>query len=146
MCVKARPDEAMKKTKIDPRQSSPRILGKGFPEGWYWAELINECRVDGRQKSTVWVNIHLIRAKSANEAYVKSLALGRKENQKYLNVHGGNVTWKFRGFRNLYAINEKFADGAEIFYDSYRHVPEPKIKKMIRQRSELAAIKEAIAN
>lgn len=44
---------------------------------FYIAELVQECRVRGIKTSFVWVNIHLFKASSAQEAYSKALKKGK---------------------------------------------------------------------
>ena len=58
----------------------------GFiPQGarWYLADLVVEHLIDGDARNVVHVNTHLIEAGSPDEAYAKSVAMGRAEDGEY---------------------------------------------------------------
>jgi hypothetical protein len=130
--------------KTEVRTPSPRFSSRREPRSrFYIAELVQECRVRGIKTSLVWVNIHLIKASSAKEAYSKALKKGKEHNARYrAGDEGRPAQWVFRGLRQLLPIYEKIADGAEIMFETYEDVPVSAAKKMVRSRRNLAAFYE----
>ena len=119
--------------------SSPPVIGlRSNPQNFYIAELVQECRVEGYATSLVWVNIHIIKADSDNEAYAKAIKLGKTHNQKYkAGEDARNARWIFRGIRDLIPIYEKIADGAEILFEAHERMTEKRIRKMLRTRADI---------
>ncbi len=58
----------------------------------------------------------LIRADSPEEAYDRSIELGRESNSQYKNPDGKTVTCTFRGLRDLYVVQGELAHGTELIY------------------------------
>jgi len=131
--------------KSEVRTPSPRFSSRREPRSrFYIAELVQECRVRGIKTSLVWVNIHLIKASSAKEAYSKALKKGKEHNQRYrAGDEGRPARWIFRGLRQLIPIYEKIADGAEIMFETYEDVTPTAATKMVRSRRNLIAFDEA---
>lgn len=130
--------------KSEVRTPSPRFSSTREPRSrFYIAELVQECRVRGFKTSLVWVNIHLIKASSAKEAFSKALKKGKEHNARYrAGDKGRPAQWIFRGLRQLIPIYEKIADGAEIMFETYENVAPSAAKKMVRARKNLAAFHE----
>ncbi len=130
--------------KPERRTPSPRFSRKRQPRsGFYIAELVQECRVRGYKTSLVWVNIHLIKARSAAEAYAKALKLGEGHNKTYRAGDDGRpARWIFRGLRQLLPIHEQIADGAEIMFETYENAAPTAAKKMVRPRRRLVAFRD----
>src|ERR1700754_2178308 len=130
--------------KSEVRTPSPRFSSKREPRSrFYIAELVQECRVRGIKTSLVWVNIHLIKASSAQEAYSKALKKGKEHNQRYRAGDDGRpARWVFRGIRQLFPIYEKIADGSEIMFETYEDIAPAAVTKMIRSRKSLIAFDE----
>jgi len=124
--------------------SSPCFSGRRQPKTqFYIAELVQECRVRGIKNSLVWVNIHLVKAGSAKEAYSKAIKIGKEHNRKYLAGNEGRpARWLFRGIRQLLPIYEKISDGAEIMFEVHEDLVPAEIKKMVCPRKSLAAFNE----
>jgi hypothetical protein len=84
---------------------------------WYVATLLLACRIENYNETPVscFEQIHLIKAKDGENAYVKSLKLGRSEETSYKNQEGENVYWEFIGLINLEELlADKIQDGTEI--------------------------------
>lgn len=126
------------------RTPSPRLVGKRQPKGrFYLAELVQECRRRGLKTSVVWVNIHLIKARSAKEAYAKAVKNGKAHNLRYrAGEKGLPARWIFRGLRQLIPIYEKLADGSEIMFESHERITPAGVRKMIRSPNRLLAFRE----
>jgi hypothetical protein len=125
------------------RQPSIPVKGvRGRSQGWYLAELVQECRVAGKSTSLVWINTHCLKAKSAAEAYRKAVTLGKAHNSSYKNIHQKPVTWRFRGLRELLPIYEKIADGAELFYETHTRLTSSGVRKMLIKKQVLCAFRE----
>ena len=83
------------------------------------------------------LNLNLIEAASPDEAYEKSIALGRAGESAYENAAGKLVRVVFRGLRDLFVIYEDLEDGAEILYEEKVGVPEDQLRTMVKERNAL---------
>ena len=104
---------------------------------WYVADLVEEIRVPGRRRNHVWINTVLIRADSPEEAYRKSLQLGRDGNTSYKNISGQKVVCKFRGIKQLNVIHDSLEHGCELFFRS-KLLAEDGIKRQVSKKQSLA--------
>jgi hypothetical protein len=109
---------------------------------WYVADLIEEIRVAGRRRNTVWINTVLIEANSPEDAYRKSLEVGRSGNTSYKNVYGERVSCKFRGIFQLNVIYEELKHGCELFFRSKPPLAESGIKRLLRKKQDLAVFSD----
>lgn len=107
---------------------------------WFLADMIQELKVAHAEDSTVWINTHLIRASSPDEAYEKALNLGKLYEDSWTNTDGEQVVSRFRGLRDLLLVYEKLEDGAEIMWEEQEDVNEQDIQEMIKPRAQLGAI------
>ncbi len=107
---------------------------------WFLADIIQELKVADTEDSTVWINTHLIRASSPDEAYEKALNRGKLYDDSWTNTDGEQVISRFRGLRNLLLVYEKLEDGAEIMWEEQEDVSEQDIQEMIKPRAQLGAI------
>lgn len=80
---------------------------------WYLAEIVEQIAVEGYPRFTVHTNTVLIRADSPEDAYTRAVELGTSHQMAYENPDGKQVTFTFRGLRELVVIHEKLEDGAE---------------------------------
>ena len=55
--------------------SKPKWIPKDME--WFLADMVQELKVADAEDSTVWINTHLIRAGSPDEALEKALNLGK---------------------------------------------------------------------
>jgi hypothetical protein len=104
---------------------------------WYLAELLEEVHVS-EDPELLHVNLILVNADDADEAYTKALKFGEEGNHEYLNSEGVLITVSFRGLRNLYEIYEELADGSEILYERYEDISRADIEKMAKTKEQLA--------
>jgi hypothetical protein len=107
---------------------------------WFLADMIQELKVADAEDSTVWINTHLIRASSPDEAYDKALNRGKLYEDSWTNTDGQQVVSRFRGLRDLLLVYEKLEDGAEIMWEEQEDLSEQDIQEMIKPRAQLGAI------
>jgi hypothetical protein len=107
---------------------------------WFLADIVEELKVGDAEDSTVWINTHLIKASSPEEAYEKALSHGKLCESTWINTEGEQVVSRFRGLRDLLLIYEKLEDGAEIMWEEQEDVSEKEIQEMIKPRALLGAI------
>lgn len=105
---------------------------------WYIAEIILEHVFADDSRNVVHTNVHLIEATSPNEAFEKSMKLGKQSEQVYINTSGTNVRVVFRGLFDLNVVHDSLEDGAELFYREGIDVSEDRLKKMAARRDELS--------
>lgn len=87
-------------------------MGYILPDAkWYLAEIVEEITVEGDSCHVVHTNTILVRADSPDEAYERSIAIGRESEQSYTNPKGKLVTTRFRGLRDLNVIHESWSVG-----------------------------------
>ena len=108
---------------------------------WYVADLVEEIRVTGRKRQTVWINTVLIRADSPAEAHKEALKLGKGGETKYKNLNGQSVHCRFRGIFELNVIQDQLGHGCEIFYRSKPSMTEKGIKRLVRPKSDFAVFR-----
>jgi hypothetical protein len=104
---------------------------------WYLADVILEVKPDDGLSSRVWINTHLIRAGSPEEAYTKAEQLGRNAEETNINATGGAVAYIYRGLASLQVIYEKLEDGAEISWTEYDDLSSEEIEKFVCPKDEL---------
>jgi hypothetical protein len=110
-----------------------------IPKGAFWfiADVVEELHVAGRKRQTVYINTFLIKASSPEDAYTKSLKIGREANTSYKNMYGEMVNCRFRGLLNLNVIHEKLGHGCEFFYRSKPRLTLKGIRRLITKKNEL---------
>jgi hypothetical protein len=104
---------------------------------WYLADIVEEFQVQDEDTSLVHINLILIRADSPEEAYERSLEVGRQSETSYQNTDGKTVTVIFRGLRNLYVIHDELEHGSELLYELKEDITEGQIVKFLRSKAEL---------
>ena len=105
---------------------------------WFIAEVVEEFKVPDKGCSRVHINTILIRAKSADEAYEKSISRGRSAEMTFTNTEGENVEVRFRGLRGLFPVYERLEDGSELLYEKYDCLTDPQIQSFVKAREKLA--------
>ena len=106
---------------------------------WFLADVIQQFTFANGDSPSVWVNTHLIRSTSPDEAFNKALIVGERYNDTYLNTDQVEVTSTFRGLRDLLLIYEPLEDEAEIIWTEYDDLSEEQIAAMITPRERLGA-------
>ena len=111
---------------------------------WYIAEIIEKCEpVDRNEKQdlrrvTTWGNHHLIKAKSAKEAFEKAEKLRKEAEYKFTNTDKTEMEWIFVGVGELIPIYEEFIeDGAELMWTDYGFISDRKTNRMVRSKKEI---------
>lgn len=110
---------------------------------WYICELVHECVVKGVRAKYVWVNIHLVSATGAEEAYAKAKKIGKSHNRRYRAGNDGRpAKWAFRGIRDLISMTDaEPIDGAELMFETYSRITDVGLRRMLRPKSELSIFK-----
>lgn len=108
---------------------------------WYLAEIVEEITVEDEADNIVHRNLVLIRADSPEEAFEKSVELGKGTDLRYDNPEGKQVHIRFRGLAELYAVCDELDHGAELLYTEDVGVPELRIEQWIRPKEELAVFR-----
>ncbi len=104
---------------------------------WYIAELVMECKIEGESQNVVHVNIILIRADSPEEAFEKAQQFGTESEDSYLNPKNQQVSWRYRGLRDLNVIHDELEDGAELMFEEKIDIPEDEVQEMLTSKYEL---------
>jgi Domain of unknown function (DUF4288) len=104
---------------------------------WYLAEIVEEIKIADHQRNSVFNNLVLIEAGSADEAYDKALAHGKEREDNYVNSEGQQVTVVFRGLSDLNVIGDELEDGTEIIYEELTDLSESEISDMIPAKDAL---------
>jgi hypothetical protein len=82
---------------------------------WYLTKLVYRIICDlGNHTAQFDEQLRLIQADSTQEAFEKSTALGRKEEDTFYNENQKPVQWKFINVAELYKLNG-LHDGTELY-------------------------------
>jgi catechol 2,3-dioxygenase-like lactoylglutathione lyase family enzyme len=108
---------------------------------WYLAELVVQLDVQDDPRRVVHLNLCLVEAGDAGEAYDKALALGRAAEQEYLNPAGRRVRLRFLGLRELTEIYEPLEDGAELTFEERIGISDLDARRLVSRRDELAVFR-----
>lgn len=122
------------KKRICKNKSLPKM--KEFMK-WYVAKLVMQCKVEGTNSvpSMFEEQIRIIQAPDNETAYLKSLNLGKGEEQEYKNSEGKVVRWIFCGLSDLEEILvDKIEDGSEITSSLYNS---DLLLKLVKQKKDL---------
>src|SRR5437762_8230283 len=98
---------------------------------WFLAEIVMECRIQGDSRNVVHKNVTLIRADSPEEAYEKSIEMGKQQETSYKNRAGKKVHFLYRGLSRLLVIHDDLQHGAEMLWEEHTGVPEETIQKWL---------------
>jgi len=104
---------------------------------WYLAEIVEEFSFEGESENVVHTNMVLVRADSPDEAYERTIALGKEREMSYTNPEGTTVTVKFRGLRDLNVIHGELAHGTEIIWSRRKGMSEQDLMNWVSTREEL---------
>ena len=111
---------------------------------WHIAEIIEKCEPVNRNEKqdlrrvTTWGNHHLIKAKSAKEAFEKAEKLGKEAEYKFINTDKIEMEWIFVGVCELIPIYEEFIeDGAELMWTDYGFISDRKTNRMARSKKDI---------
>lgn len=112
---------------------------------WYIAEIIVKCEpvnntgTDLRRVS-VWGNNFLLKANSAEEAYEKAIAIGKKDDYKFINSDKIEMQSVFLGLGNLTIVtDDTIGDGMELHWTDYGDISNKRSKVFPLSKDELIA-------
>ena len=123
-------------------ESTDKISNKNGE--WYIVEIIEKCeppihnkKQDLRRVKT-WMNHHLIKAKSGEEAYDKAIKIGKEGEFKFKNSDNLELEWSFVGIGDIIPIYEdNIEDGTEIMWTDYGNISNRRAERMARNKKEL---------
>src|ERR1700741_287421 len=102
---------------------------------WYITKLIFNINIgDGIHASQFDEQLRLINANSAEEAFFKARALGKKEEETFMNESKKNVSWKFIDVSELTPL-ETIKDGLEIYSNTYEAEEANAYIKFVRHKA-----------
>ena len=108
---------------------------------WFHAEVVVEHRVEDDPRNVVHINLILIKAATADEAYEKAMTMGAEAESEYLNPAGKQVQTVFVGIASLGAVHDSLEDGVEIRYEELVDVSTQELSSMVKQKHELGAFR-----
>jgi len=106
---------------------------------WFTATLVVEIRVSGYRRSVVHLNTVLVAARNREQAFRKALALGRFENQRYLNPKNQLVRCRFVGIHHLDIVLEPLRHGCELFWKERVGLRRDSVRRFVRKKTDLPA-------
>ncbi len=105
---------------------------------WYVATLIMKIKVEDNNEFIVHKNLYLINSNSDEEAYTKSLKLGKNNETSFHNSSNKLVLITFEGVNDLEeVIDSDIEDGCELRYDEYAYTSNEEILKLITPKEKL---------
>jgi hypothetical protein len=104
---------------------------------WYLAEIVLEITIDDDPRSVVHTNTVLVRADSPEEAYDKSLALGKQSETSYENPDGKRVQFLFKGLHDLNVIHDELEHGAELSFHEQVQMSEEEFSRWTVPKEQL---------
>lgn len=82
---------------------------------WYLAKMVFNIDIEeGKHNSQFDEQLRVITADSTDEAFFKARALGRREEEVFLNAKQKSVNWKFIDVSEIQQLQE-LKDGSEIY-------------------------------
>ena len=109
---------------------------------WFLADLVMEHRVEGEPRNVVRLNTRLVEASGPDEAWERACELGREAEMDYTNTDGRLVTVRFRGLRELQAIEDDLEHGAELTWSERSGVAEEALQDLLAEKQELDVFQE----
>ncbi len=105
---------------------------------WFVADLVMEIKVEGDARNVVHINTVLVRARSLEHAYQRSLKLGTSQAGKPdLNPVGRKVSTRFVGLGFLGDVSGPLEHGVELVYAEHVGVRRAKLARMVRTKKDL---------
>ena len=82
---------------------------------WYLAKIVFNIDIEnGKNNSQFDEQLRMIKAESTDEAFFKARALGKREEQSFVNAKQRSVNWKFIDVSELQHLQD-LSDGSEIY-------------------------------
>jgi hypothetical protein len=102
---------------------------------WYVAILAMECQIGGIPDGATDLQVRVISALDADEAYSKAHTLGAQAAVAYENTAGETVAWTFAGLYDLdNIVGPSLGDGTEVWSLMSRRP----LRTLVRDKSQLA--------
>jgi len=107
---------------------------------WYLVKMLFQI-VCGKGCHTPQIDeqIRIVEARDLVTAFHKSMDIGKKEDDCFLNESNIPVRWKFIGIGEVYLLNEML-DGAEMFSRIYEVEDTGRILSLIQQKADTMAM------
>jgi hypothetical protein len=103
----------------------------------YLAKLIFNIAIENKNQTSQFdEQIRLIQAKNAEDAFLKARALGKKEEDSFLNENNKMVNWKFIDVADLYPL-QGVKDGEQVYALTHETEDSDSFIQFIRQKSML---------
>ena len=116
---------------------------------WYVAVLIQRYQFNETENTEdvsdtcdVEENMYLIKANDSNEAYRKSLVLGRAmDNVECVDDQGKKGHWKFVGINELLPVYDDLEDGCELLWTTH-YMSIREAESMVKQKKDLGVFRK----
>lgn len=82
---------------------------------WFVATIVMEISIDGESSTQQFdEQLRLVQAPTKEEAIIKAVEIGYREEDQYRNVKGKEVRWIFKGVTHLCPVLSALTDGVEL--------------------------------
>ena len=118
------------------------------PVGWYIATYVERFEWEGENRSnlkrrcTAWRNAILVRARTPEEAYRRSIRLAKLGDTPWHDAKGRKGRLFFEGLTNILPIYDELKDGAELIWWKHHNVTVGSVKKMVRSKKHLEVFRK----
>ena len=118
------------------------------PGGWYVATYVERFEWEGENRSNLkrrcnaWRNAILVRAKTPEEAYARSIRLAKLGDTPWHDAKGRKGRLLFEGLTSLLPIYDELEDGAEVFWWKHNKVAGGSINKLVRSKKNLEGFRK----
>lgn len=113
---------------------------RGVPQDlrWYIAEFVEKIEIQNKSQKLIHLNMVLVQAISAEDAYEKAIVLGQERQTFYENMEGKLITVTFQGLRDLNVIHTELAHGAELVGTEEVGLTDEEINQMVPSKEQLS--------
>lgn len=101
---------------------------------WYITKLIFSINVPSSAVAQFDEQLRMIEAASPEEAFFKARALGKSEEDTFINSNSKTISWKFIDVIELFPI-ENLKDGSEIYSTTYEAEEAESYIKFVRHKA-----------
>lgn len=82
---------------------------------WFVATIVMEISIDGESSTQQYdEQLRLVQAATKEEATIKAVDIGYREEEQYHNIKGKQVRWTFKGVIHVCPVHGALVDGAEL--------------------------------
>ncbi len=108
---------------------------------WFLANIVTSIVVEGNEPYEIEVALVLINAKSAEEAYLNAVRLGRERELDYLNTDYKTVSVKYLGLKDLSVIHDRLENGAELAFERIAVAPGIQPPDLVSRKEDLGVFR-----